>query len=109
MKVQLLDQQIYLISQDSSKFDFVSKFIGESTFNQNPYSIIVTQSGCEKDLDFKALNLISSKLHKLNLILVLVFQNEPSDFLSDEIISVPTLTEAIDYIQLDRIQKELLE
>ncbi len=108
MKVQLLDQQIYLISQDSGKLDFATKFIEESTFNQSPHSIILIPR-CEKNLDSNVLNLVSKKLQKLNLILVLVFQNKNSDFLLGDIINVPTLTEAIDYIEFDRIQKELLE
>lgn len=109
MKVQLLDQQIYFIQESNNTFDSVTKFIEQTTFHQNPYSIIVELPGIESALDFTALSRIQKKLQKLKLILVLVSPCDIPDFLSVSIIGVPTLTEAIDYIQFDRIQKGLLD
>ena len=109
MNIQLLDQEIYLIQEQNHSFARVDAFVKESRFMNNPYSIICQLETTAKDLDFSALEIIQSKLEELNLILVLLVQGEILNQSSDSFIQVPTLEEAIDYIHLDRIQKELLD
>ncbi len=71
--------------------------------------MIIEMSKNKNAIDINSLELIQKKLQALELILVLVSKNSaPNDFL-DHIIWVPTVIEAIDYIELDRLQKHLYD
>ncbi|MCY4562539.1 MAG: helix-loop-helix domain-containing protein [Flavobacteriaceae bacterium] len=109
MKITVLEDQIYFLQPKKEGFTPIVKFTQGARFTKHPMSMIVECTDGDFLLNYDGFKDIQTKFQELKLIIVLVTKEKVPDELSDCLVATPTLQEAIDYIQFDRMQKELFD
>lgn len=109
MRVELLQDIAYYLSEiDNIEFD-LGNFINSKQFQTDPNHCIIDLLNYSELVDFALMRKINQRFQSLNLSLVGISVASRLKELKDELVLLPTLVEAKDYLLFDQLQKDLLE